>query len=73
MCYLYMRMEEEMDILSTYVNEPLRADVVVKDGVFGIVMYDKYGDKVRTEYFKGHSEYYAEDAAENYVFGIKTL
>ena len=73
MCYLYMRMEEEMDILSTYVNEPLRADVVVKDGVFGIVMYDKYGDKARTEYFKGHSEYYAEDAAENYVFGIKTL
>ena len=73
--YAYMRLleEDEMEVISTYVNESLRADVVVKNGDFGIKMFDKYGEHAKTEFYKGHSELYAENAAENYVFGIKTL
>ena len=38
--YAYMRLleEEGMEVISTYVNEPLRADVIIKNGVFGIKM-----------------------------------
>ena len=64
--------EEGMEVISTYVNEPLRADVIIKNGVFGIKMFDKYGEHIKTELYKGHSEFYAENAAENYVFGIKS-
>tara|TARA_R100000278_G_C5410758_1_gene142970 strand:+ start:304 stop:531 length:228 start_codon:yes stop_codon:yes gene_type:complete len=72
--YAYMRLleEEGMEVISTYVNEPLRADVIIKNGVFGIKMFDKYGEHIKTELYKGHSEIYAENAAENYVFGIKS-
>ena len=28
---------------------------------------------VKTEFYKGHSEAYAESAAENYVLGIKKI
>ena len=58
---------------STYVNGDLRADVIKSLGDFGIRMYDKYGEVVKVEFYKGHSESYAEDAAENYVFGIKII
>jgi len=73
MCYLYMRLEEEMQELSTYWNDGLRADTIYKDGHYGARFYDKYGTIVKTELYKGHSESYAESAAENYVFGIKKI
>lgn len=71
--YAYMRMEEEMEELSTYCNDGLRADTVLKDGHYGARFYDKHGVIIKTEFYKGHSESYAEDAAENYVFGIKVV
>ena len=53
--YAYMRLleEDEMEVISTYVNESLRADVVVKNGDFGIKMFDKYGEHAKTEFYKG--------------------
>lgn len=56
---------------STYVDGDRRADVIKNsDGVFGIEMIEN-NEFVRREFFTGHSESYAEDAAENYVMGIK--
>ena len=37
------------------------------------VEYAKNGFLVTTESYDGHSLIYHEDAAENYVYGIKTL
>lgn len=67
-----MRMEE-MQELSTYMSGELRADTIVDKGVFGVRFYSPEGVILATEFYKGHSEAYAEDAAENYVFGIKKI
>ena len=61
-----------MDAISTFVMDSLRADTICKKGNWGIRML-KNGQLVKEEYYKGHSECYAEDAAENYVFGIKKI
>ena len=52
--YAYMRLleEEGMEVISTYVNEPLRADVIIKNGVFGIKMFDKYGEHIKLNFIK---------------------
>ena len=66
--------EEEMiqfdEIIHEYQSENKRAQVGVKSGSFGIRMWK---DNVfqKDELYKGHSEVYAESAAENYVLGIK--
>ena len=65
--------DEEMTELSTYMNGQLRADTIVDKGVFGARFYDSKGVLLATEFYKGHSETYAENAAENYVMGIKTI
>jgi hypothetical protein len=48
------------------------AQVVLVDGVPRIKMYERE-KLVRQEDFPNNSIYYAEDAAENYVLGIKKL
>lgn len=58
--------------LSTYVNGDLRAETIYYKGKFGIQMFDN-NEFVGEEFYKGKSEAYAEDAAENYVFGVKTV
>lgn len=73
-----MRLEEEkmkssVTDLSTYMNGDLRADTIVENGNFGARFYNSEGKVVKVEYYEGHSESYAEDAAENYVFGIKKI
>jgi len=65
--------EKRMIRLSTYVNGDLKAETFKKDGHYGAIFFDKYGDKICEELYTGHSESYAEDAAENYVFGIKKI
>lgn len=65
--------DEEMQELSTYMNGELRADTIVDKGVFGARFYSPEGVIISTEFYKGHSETYAENAAENYVLGIKTV
>lgn len=58
------------DKYSTYVDGNKRADVIKLDGHWGCRFY-KDNTAIKTEFYKGHSESYAEDAAENYVMGIK--
>lgn len=75
MCIHYMNLleEESMIKLSTYVNGDLKAETFKKDGHYGAMFFDKFGEKIAEELYTGHSESYAEDAAENYVFGIKKI
>ena len=75
MCIHYMNLleEESMIKLSTYVNGDLKAETFKKDGHYGAMFFDKFGEKITEELYTGHSESYAEDAAENYVFGIKKI
>ena len=60
------------DKYSTYVDGELRADVIKVDRHWGCRFW-RNNEAVKTELYKGHSEAYAEDAAENYVIGVKTL
>tara|TARA_S200000501_G_scaffold84143_1_gene76688 strand:+ start:3647 stop:3832 length:186 start_codon:yes stop_codon:yes gene_type:complete len=55
---------------STYVDGNRKADVIKLDNHWGCRLYEN-GELISTEFYKGHSEAYAEDAAENYVLGIK--
>jgi len=57
---------------STYVDGELRSDVIKVDNHWGCRFYID-NKVVKTEFYKGHSEAYAEDAAENYVLGVKKL
>jgi len=58
---------------STYVNGDLQAHVVKhpKKG-WGCEFYNNL-ELVKIEFYSSHSESYAEDAAENYVEGIKII
>ena len=66
--------EEEMiqfdEMIHEYQSDNKRAQVGVKSGSFGIRMWK---DNVfqKDELYEGHSEVYAENAAENYVLGVK--
>lgn len=55
---------------STYVDGDRRADVIKLDSHWGCRLWEE-GTLVKTEFYKGHSEMYAENAAENWVLGIK--
>lgn len=57
---------------SSYANGDLRADTIKVGNDWGCDFY-KSGEFIKSELYKGHSESYAEDAAENYVFGIKKI
>jgi hypothetical protein len=58
--------------LSTYYDSKLSAVTYKKDGEFGAKFYDD-GVLVLEERYPGHSEAYAECAAENYVLGVKKI
>jgi len=60
------------DTYSTYVDSNKRVDVIKLDGIWGCRFYEDY-KVVKTEFYKGHSESYAENAAENYVLGVKII
>ena len=58
--------------LSNYMQGNKTAETFVENGIFGCNFYKK--DKhIAKELYPGHSEAYAESAAENYVLGIKTI
>ena len=57
---------------STYVQSELRADVIKMDSHWGCRFYNN-NEVIKTEFYKGHSEAYAESAAENFVLGIKKI
>jgi len=58
------------EMLHEFLNNNRRAEVGIKDGSFGIRMWENNLYQ-KDELFEGHSEVYAENAAENYVFGVK--
>jgi|TARA_B100001939_G_scaffold12656_1_gene10985 hypothetical protein len=60
------------DRFSTYVEANKRADVIKLDGHWGCRFYVD-NEVVKTEFYKGKSESWAEDCAENFVMGIKVL
>jgi len=66
--------EEEMiqfdEMIHEYQSDNKRAQVGVKSGAFGIRMW-KDNIFQKDELYEGHSEVYAENAAENYVLGVK--
>tara|TARA_B100000900_G_C20460596_1_gene667097 strand:- start:7 stop:201 length:195 start_codon:yes stop_codon:yes gene_type:complete len=57
---------------SSYVNGDRRADVIKLNGLWGCVFYAE-GKEIKQELYKGHNEMWAENAAENYVLGIKKI
>ena len=57
---------------STYVDGELRADTIKVDGHWGCRFYVN-SEVIKTEFYRGHSEAYAESAAENFVLGIKKI
>ena len=57
---------------STYVDGELRADTIKVDGHWGCRFYVN-SEVINTEFYRGHSEAYAESAAENFVLGIKKI
>lgn len=58
------------EIIHTYMKDKRKAEVGIIRGVYGLRMWENQV-WMKDELFKGHSEQYAEDAADNYVFGIK--
>jgi len=67
------KMMEAKEILSTYYDGDLKAETFIDEN-------NNYGARfyrnliwITDEVYKGHSEQYAEDAAENYVLGVKHL
>ena len=60
------------DKYSTFVDGNKRSDVIKLDGHWGCRFYVD-NEVVKTEFYKGKSEAWAESAAENYVDGIKNL
>tara|TARA_B100000900_G_scaffold115946_2_gene97586 strand:+ start:1359 stop:1589 length:231 start_codon:yes stop_codon:yes gene_type:complete len=60
-------------LLSTYMQDNLKAETFVdENGNFGARFF-KDNVWLADELYKGHSEQYAENAAENFVIGVKSL
>ena len=59
-------------VFSSYVQGDLKAETININGNWGCDYYSN-SEFIKTEVYKGHSELYAENAAENYVFGIKKI
>ena len=65
-----------MTIIKTFYKEDdegPRAEVIEVNGVYSVEYYMGGVNPIKTEIFPGKSQHYAEDAAENWALGIKTL
>ena len=58
------------NLLSTYIHDNRKAEVHRVGQDYGIRMFEN-NVWMKDEMMTGHTEQYAEDAADNYVFGIK--
>ena len=67
-----MKFEKDSTAYTTYVDGDRRADVIKIDNNWGCRLYNN-GELLKTEFYRGHSEMYAENAAENFVLGIKKV
>lgn len=65
-----------MQLIDTYIketnNQRLEARIMKADIGYSIDFFVN-GDKVKTESYEGKSLYYVEDAASNWLEGIKVL
>jgi len=60
-------------VLSEFIKDSLKAEVwKTIEGHYGVRFW-KNQVWQKDEVYQGHSEVYAESAAENYVFGIKEI
>ena len=57
---------------TTFMKGDLRSDVIKLDGHWGCRFY-LGGQVIKTEFYHGKSESFAESAAENYVEGAKKI
>jgi len=67
------KMIEAKEILSTYYDGDLKAETFIDQNNNYGARYYRNSIWITDELYKGHSEQYAEDAAENYVLGVKHL
>lgn len=65
---------DDVILLSEYMELPKSAQVVKKkeDGTYGVRFVHK-GMTLGIEWYEGKSESWAEDAAENWILGIKDI
>ena len=61
-----------MEFISEYRGQDKTSEVILKNGVWGCNYYID-NELVKTELYEGHSEAFAESAAENYVLGVKQI
>lgn len=67
------KMIQAKTILSTFLDGDLKAETFIDyNNNYGARFYRNLV-WITDEIYKGHSEQYAEDAAENYVLGVKHL
>ena len=59
-------------IMSEFWEAGRKAEVIRKGKWWGCNYYEE-GKLIATEMYAGHSESYAESAAENYVLGVKNF
>ena len=57
---------------TTFMKGDLTSDVIKLDGHWGWSFY-LGGQVIKTEFYHGKSESFAESAAENYVEGVKKI
>lgn len=64
----------DIEVMSEFMELPKAAQVVKKkdDGTFG-VRFTHEGKTLGIEWYEGKSESWAEDAAENWILGIKDI
>ena len=64
----------DIEVMSEFMEDPRAAQVVKKkdDGTFG-VRFTYKGKTLGIEWYEGKSESWAEDAAENWILGIKDI
>lgn len=73
----HMRLQglsNDITLMSEFMQLPRQAQVVRKtsDGMFGVRFVHK-GKTLGIEWYEGKSEVWAEEAAENWILGIKDI
>lgn len=54
-------------------GSPMRAEIHKEDQKYMVSFYGPSGEKLKQEIFENKSLYYVEDAATNWLHGIKIL
>jgi len=67
-------LSSDITLISEFMEDPRQAQVVRKksDGMFGVRFVHK-GKTLGIEWYEGKSEVWAEEAAENWILGIKDI